>query len=456
MESSEFVRLSARMPARPWRLVARVALAVATVVAVPTATLGAPGPLGGATRAADPAGTLVAALDRARAAHGREPLYPRADYAERARAAVSSVAEGANVPVQVDGAALVSAVVPGHDTGAVEHAMAGVVARLDRVLASELYTDAGVAVAKVATSRGDRSVAVAVVGWPRPALAAETGCSVAGYCWGNRGVNRHLPWTRNRIEVRLSTVNLPAGAAAVVRAGIVRLNQVPGFGADVVLAGMTPHTAPAGDHRFVVAFGSQASCGAGILACARPFVYGDGQVHAGAITLVRTRWDPRQAELWTGTVAHELGHLLGLTHYDARRADGYQLIKPARPDQRGALRRRGGAAGARAAGDARHVDAARQQRRHPRRPGHRGRARVVGRAGRDPERGRGVLHRWAVDRRRARRGRLRQPGARARAVVAGVGRAGAAVVPVGRDEQGRRPGVRAAGRAHGPLTQSSS
>jgi hypothetical protein len=326
MDSSEFVRLSARMPARPWRLVARVALAVATIVAVPTATLGAPGPLGGATRAADPAGTLLAALDRARAAHGREPLFPRADYAERARAAVSSVAEGANVPVQVDGAALVSAVVPGHDTGAVEHAMAGVVARLDRVLASELYTDAGVAVAKVATSRGDRSVAVAVVGWPRPARVTEAGCSVAGYCWGNRGLNRHLPWTRNRIEVRLSTANLPAGAAAVVRAGIVRLNQVPGLGADVVLAGTTPHTAPAGDHRFVVAFGSQASCGAGILACARPFVYGDGQVHAGAITLVRTRWDPRQAELWTGTVAHELGHLLGLTHYDARRADGYQLM----------------------------------------------------------------------------------------------------------------------------------
>jgi hypothetical protein len=212
--------------------------------------------------------------------------------------------------------------------GVVDAAISDVVDQMDAVLRYALHTDAGVAVVRQTIASGIERYGVALVaGWPAPAVSADSGCSANGFCWSQRGLNPHLPWTRNRVKVYLSTSGLPSAGPSLLKSAIAKLDAVSGVGADLAYGGTTGDTSPTPAHRFLVRWGG--GCASSSLACTSTTTQGTYHLIFQALTLVSpshyaanpsTTW-------WTGTLMHELAHAVGLGHYNATYGGTYQLMR---------------------------------------------------------------------------------------------------------------------------------
>lgn len=297
----------------------RVVIAVLLVfVGLPAAgSTARPATASEAALSAEHTAELLRAVNQRRAYHARDAVFGRASYVHAARGAALRLARGENVTaLDVDGApAIWTGLTSADPQHAVRVAIREVVDRLDGFLRDDVYTDAGWAVATQPSRSGTRIGVALVAGWPAPRTTSTQGCG-AGYCWSSRGVNPHLPWTRNQLGVFVSSAGLPSDGEAIVRAGIARLNQAPGLGADLVYGGRTADRADSRAHRFVVAFTGGCPTRRA-LACTDLRVHGHDQVHGALVRVMRSRYlDRPDRELWIGTVAHELAHALGLGHYD--------------------------------------------------------------------------------------------------------------------------------------------
>lgn len=275
---------------------------------------------------------LLTRSNAARAAAGIESLYVRSGYNATAQAMATSLVNTRPVALPGDGAPAVYAggLVPVASYATqVEATMATLVEDMHAALAYRLHTDVGVAVVTRAWGSSYVRYGVALIaGWAAPPVATNTGCATAsGYCWSTRGVNPHLPWTRNQLRVYLSTSQLPAAGESLLRTAIATFNQVSGLGADVVYGGRTADTAPTAAHRFLVVWGS--GCDGSSLACTTTTTQGTYHYVFQARTAVapaRYAANPSTA-LWVGTLMHELGHALGLGHFDGTYGGRYQLMR---------------------------------------------------------------------------------------------------------------------------------
>ncbi len=279
---------------------------------------------------ADVAGRLRSAANAARAKAGLEPLFARTGYvaaAERIATALveSNAVPATDAPVSYYGGVASKAT---YET-AVAGAVAEVVSSAGEVLAYPLHTDGGWTAVSRVRSDGKVAYGVAlVVGWPAPPVTRNTGCSADGYCWANRGLNPHLPWTRNTVTWHLSTAGLPAGGETLVKNAIARLDAVRGFGADVEYGGLVSATRPSAAHRFLVVWGSGCTT-ANALACTTNGMQGTYDfVYQNLVVVMASRYaaNPDPAA-WTGTLTHELAHGMGLDHYDTPYAGRDQLMR---------------------------------------------------------------------------------------------------------------------------------
>lgn len=325
-------------PTAVLRVLALAALAVTTVHAAPPAKAATAATLTQAAFTDVPAldtvetSRALAAANAERASAGIESLYPRSGYNATAQAMATSLVESTPVALPADGAPAVYAggIAPlGSYDFLVAATVANLVQAIHSALAYNLQTDVGVAVVTRAWSPTELRYGVAlIVGWPAPPVATDSGCTTAyGYCWATRGLNPHLPWTRNQVKVYLSTSQLPSAGESLLRSAIGTFNQVSGLGADVVYGGRTTDTSPTSAHRFLVVWGS--GCASTSLACTTTTTQGtDHFVFQArtAITPSRYAANPNTA-LWVGTLMHELGHALGLGHYDSAYGGTYQLMR---------------------------------------------------------------------------------------------------------------------------------
>jgi hypothetical protein len=332
-------------PAALLRVLVVAALASVTAHGAPAATA-APSATTAATAATASTTTFTdtPALDRAmtsralaaanavRAGAGIESLYPRSGYNTTAQSMATALVERKPVALPADGAPAVYAggIAPlnGYEF-VVDQTIGNLVTTLDAALTYELHTDVGVAVVVRAWGPYNVRYGVALVaGWPAPPVATDAGCvNASGYCWSARGLNPHLPWTRNQVKVYLSTSRLPAAGESLLKTAIATLNKVSGFGADVVYGGRTADTAPTTAHRFVVVWGS--GCDSTSLACTTTTTQGTGHFVFQARTAVapsRYAANPNTA-LWVGTLMHEVAHAVGLGHFNGTYGGRYQLMR---------------------------------------------------------------------------------------------------------------------------------
>jgi hypothetical protein len=272
------------------------------------------------------------AADDVRRDAGLDPLFRRGAYVTNADRIATAVMNGSTPAPPGDNAPM--AYLAGTTTAltydlAVADATAAVVRASHEVLRYPMHTDGGWSVVSKRLADGRIRYGVAlVVGWPNPNVAKTSGCSAAGYCWSNGGLNPHLPWTRNTVKWYLSTSNLPSAGESLLKSAIAKLNAVPGFGAHVVYGGKTTVTGPTSTRRFVVVFGSGCS-GTGALGCTITSQQGTYKMVFQAktiVTLSRYRANP-STTWWTGTLMHELGHGMGLGHYDSTYNGSYQLMR---------------------------------------------------------------------------------------------------------------------------------
>jgi hypothetical protein len=294
---------------------------------------------------------LHAAADAARKAAGDEPLYGRLGYLGTAHAMATAIVDTKPVVGPADGAPIAyvgGLASPQTYDFLVAAAIDSVVASAHAVLVFRLHTDAGWSVVRETLPSGGIRYGIAlVVGWPAPAVPVSAGCAAtSGYCWANSGLNPHLPWTRNVVRFYVSTSHLPANGVTLVKTAIANLNAVTGFGADLAYGGLTTDTGPTAAHRFVVVWGSGCPT-SGALACTVAGVQGAYHLVFQARTVVsasRYAADP-STSWWVGTLMHELGHAVGLAHFDGTYAGGYQLMRWAggpntiRPGDANGLRR---------------------------------------------------------------------------------------------------------------------
>lgn len=317
----------------------RFSLAVAIALSVTAAPSGAATPapppaLVAATRASDATATgwLGTATAAARRAARRDALYPRPSYASAAQAIATALARGARVGLPADGAP--AAYLAGVASEAtfelqVRVTVDEVVQAANAVLGYPLHTDAGWSVVSAPLAGGLIRYGVAlVVGWPDPAVATNTGCAVNGYCWSTRGLNPHLPWTRNTVTWYLSTANLPAAGESLVTTALATLNRIPGLGADLVYGGRTTDRVPTAAHRFLVVWGSGCTTSMA-LACTLDGTQGTYRLIFQARTIVtasRYAANPDRT-WWVGTLMHEIAHATGLGHFDGTYLGRGQLMR---------------------------------------------------------------------------------------------------------------------------------
>jgi hypothetical protein len=273
---------------------------------------------------------LRSALDAHRSAAGLDPLFSRPAYQSQAAGMAKTLAGGGSVRMPADGtpASWLTWTVPTATLASDNRDAANQLAdALDTVLRYPLHTDGGWAVA-VSYADGEARIGLAaLVGWPDPAIGANRGCG-SGWCWEARGVNPHLPWTRNRLLVHLAS-GAPSAADSLVRSAIARINGVAGFGPDVVYGGRVSATSPGPGHRFLIRWESSSACGSSVRGCTVTDYQGTYQLIFGArISIISGRYaaDPNP-ERWIGTLAHELGHALGLGHYESSYGGSYQLMR---------------------------------------------------------------------------------------------------------------------------------
>ena len=269
--------------------------------------------------------------DATRRATGREPLVARAAYASAASRAAVALAQSKPVVLPSDNAptAYYSGVtIPEFYDLTINAAIDSVVSAAHAVLAYPLHTDGGWSV--VTRSLSDGRVAygvVLVVGWPDPAVSTGSGCSTSGYCWTNRGLNPHLPWTRNTVTWYLSTSHLPSAGESLLKTAIANLNKISNFGADLRYGGKTSDTGPTSAHRFVVVWGS---CGtASALACTTNGTQGTYRlIYQAKAVVSASRYAANPSSTWwVGTLMHEIGHGTGLGHFDGTYLGSYQLMR---------------------------------------------------------------------------------------------------------------------------------
>jgi hypothetical protein len=286
------------------------------------------------TPSTDTAGTgrLLAAANAARRAAGVESLFGRASYNATAVAMATAVVEARTVPTPTDGAPSVYAGGTAPEAeydAAVDAAVANLVSTAHAVTTYALHTDAGVAVVREAVAGGVRYGIALVVGWPPPPVATDTGCATTrGYCWSTRGLNPHLPWTRNQVKWYLSTAGLPTAGESLVKTAIATLNKVNGFGADLVYAGKATTTTPDAAHRFVVVWGSGCPT-ADALACTIDSTQGsDHFVYQARTIVTASRYAANPGTTWwVGTLMHEIAHASGLGHFNGTYGGTYQLMR---------------------------------------------------------------------------------------------------------------------------------
>jgi hypothetical protein len=288
------------------------------------------------TPAADTAATgrLHTRADAVRSAHGQQALFSRSAYAGNAKLIATAVMNGVTPSPPGDDAPIAylgGTATDGTYTASVDAAITAVLNAATAVLAYPMHTDGGwyVVTKRLADGRIRYGVAL-VVGWPSPNVSRAKGCSAAGYCWSNGGLNPHLPWTRNTVKWYLSTAGLPSAGESLLKAAIAKVNAVAGFGAHVVYGGRTTATGPTSTRRFVVVFGggcTQTSA----LGCTITSTQGTYKMVFQAktiVTLSRYRANPSPT-WWTGTLMHEIGHAMGLGHYESSYGGTYQLMRSA-------------------------------------------------------------------------------------------------------------------------------
>lgn len=331
-------------PMRPSRLVLRAVVLATALLTVPAsaetrvsapAVVALPRTQQAAYAAPSDASLLAMLRDRAnesRRSYGRETLYTRGTYMTSANRITSALVQSQPVPAVPDGAPmsqLSGTSRPEWYEEQVTGAIDAVIYASRNVLAYPLHTDGGWSVKSVRLADGRIRWGVAlVVGWPDPASTSNTGCSADGYCWSTRGLNPHLPWTRNTVTWYLSTSGLPSNGEALMKSAIATLNRVPGFGADIVYGGKTGSTTPNGSNRFLVQFGSCASSSA--LGCTMSGTQGSYDlIYQAKVVISRAKYDasPGNTSLWTGTLMHEIAHGSGLGHFDSTYGGRYQLMR---------------------------------------------------------------------------------------------------------------------------------
>ncbi len=303
--------------------------AVTAVVALPvTSSSAATPPVADATLIA----TLHTNADGIRRAAHLDTLYERTAYTAMASRVTDALVHGTSVPRPGDDAPM--SYLTGTSTAAyyqaqVNGAIDAVLDAAHAVLVYPLHTDGGWSVRGVVQANGTIRWAVAfIVGWPDPATSTNSGCAVNGYCWSTRGLNPHLPWTRNTVTWYLSTSGLPTGAESLVKTAISRLNSVSGYGADLVYGGRTTDTGPTSAHRFVIVWGSGCSSSTA-LACTLNGTQGTYHLIYQSRTIVnRSRYLANtNSTWWIGTLMHEMGHASGLGHFDGSYLGTYQLMR---------------------------------------------------------------------------------------------------------------------------------
>jgi hypothetical protein len=275
---------------------------------------------------------LEAAAHAARHDAGRESLYARGTYLTHASRVTTALVNGQAVPGTPDRAPMVQiggTSSPEWYESQVNGAIDAVVDASHDVLAYPLHTDGGWSVRSVTLADGRIRWGVAlIVGWPDPPMTSNTGCSTGGYCWSTRGLNPHLPWTRNVVTWYLSNSGLPSGAETVMRNAVAQLNRVPSLGADVVYGGLTSATGPTASQRFVVTFGSGCSTSSA-LGCTFTGTQGSYDlIYQARVVVTRAKYVANPSStLWIGTLIHEMGHGLGLGHYDGTYGGSYQNMR---------------------------------------------------------------------------------------------------------------------------------
>ncbi|HWL35811.1 MAG TPA: hypothetical protein VNQ77_06435 [Frankiaceae bacterium] len=288
------------------------------------------------TPVADSAATarLHAAADRVRSAHGQQALFGRSAYAGHAKLIATATMNGLAPSAPGDDAPiayLAGTATDGTYAASVDAAITAIVNAATAVLAYPLHTDGGwYVVTKRLTDGRIRYGAALVVGWPSPNVSRTSGCASGGYCWSNGGLNPHLPWTRNTVKWYLSTSGLPSAGESLVKAAIAKVNAVSRFGAHVVYGGRTTATGPTSTRRFVVVFGSGCSESTA-LGCTITSTQGTYKMVFQAktiITMSRYRANP-STTWWTGTLMHEIGHAMGLGHFESTYGGTYQLMRSA-------------------------------------------------------------------------------------------------------------------------------
>ena len=286
------------------------------------------------TRPSDAALTLRlrTVADSVRKAAGREPLFARQTYlaASTTMATALTVSEPVVAPPGNAPSSYVSGVTTTERLDeAITAAVGAVVAGADEVLRYPLHTDGGWAVVTRDMAGGWIGYGVVlVVGWPAPPVSVNEACVAAsGYCWSARGLNPHLPWTRNQVKWYLSTSGMPAAAESLLKTAIAKLNAVPGFGADLVYGGRTTATRPTASQRFVVVWGS--GCATSALACTTDGTQGTYDfVYQGRVVVTASRYAANPSTTWwVGTLMHELAHATGLGHFDGTYLGSYQLMR---------------------------------------------------------------------------------------------------------------------------------
>ena len=270
--------------------------------------------------------------NESRRGYGRETFYARGTYLTSANRVTSALVQGQPAPRVPDGAPLSQlsgTSAPEWYEEQVNGGIDAVVYSARNVIAYPLHTDAGWSVRSVRLADGRIRWAVAlVVGWPDPATTSNTGCASDGYCWSTRGLNPHLPWTRNTVTWYLSTSGLPSNGEALMKSAIATVNRVSGFGADVVYGGKTSSTTPNGTNRFLVVFGSGCASSSA-LGCTMAGTQGSYDlIYQAKVVVSRAKYDANPStSLWTGTLVHEIAHGSGLSHYDGTYAGRYQLMR---------------------------------------------------------------------------------------------------------------------------------
>jgi hypothetical protein len=309
-----------------------VRAAIAVLLAAAASTAGATYTTGSSPAMDHTAtGALHAAADAARRAAGRETLFTRSAYVDAASKVAVALIQSQPVVLPGDHAPTAyysGTTLPEFYDMTIEFAIETVVAQAHAVLAYPLHTDGGWSVVSKMRSDGLVGYGVAlVVGWPDPAVPTGTGCSSSGYCWANGGLNPHLPWTRNVVTWYLSTSHLPSAGESLLKTAIANLDKVSRFGADLRYGGKTTDTGPTSAHRFVVVWGS---CGtSSALACTTDGTQGTYRLVYQAKTVVgaaRYAANP-STTWWVGTLMHEIGHGVGLGHFDGTYLGSYQLMR---------------------------------------------------------------------------------------------------------------------------------